>query len=62
MNEISGILEFRCLNGSDYFTFVRNRVLGCFFKECVLMHNGKNLAAEKFDSVTARVSFMLCNW
>jgi hypothetical protein len=59
VNEGSGILELRCLNGSDYFIFARNRVLGCSFKDCVSVHNGNNSVVEKFDFVGARVSFML---
>jgi len=60
MNERCGVLEFRCLNSSDCFTFV-SILLGCSFKDCISMRNGTNSVAEKFHFVTARFSFMFCD-
>jgi hypothetical protein len=58
MNERCGVLQFRCLNSSDCFTFVKNILLGCSFKDCVSTRNGTTWAVEKFHFVTARFSFM----
>jgi hypothetical protein len=62
MNERCGVLEFRCLNSSDYFTFVKNILLGCSFKDWISIRNGTNSAVEKFHFVTARFPFMFCDY
>ena len=59
--ERCGFLEFRSLNSLDCFTFVKNILLGCSFKECISMRNGTKLAVEKFRFVTAGFSFMFCD-
>ena len=59
MNERYDILEFRCLNASEYFTFVRYRVSEYSFTDYISVHIGTNSAVEKFDFVTAWLSFML---